>query len=135
MNQKRNRAVPNKRKKVRPVTDEERERLRVAVAFIASNCGRRIILGDVANSVGLSEWHFHRRFGAAFGETVKQAITRQRIERAKGLILKGTPLSKVWKQCGFSHHSHFTSRFKKDVGVTPGKWSAARSNDRRKSSR
>jgi AraC family transcriptional regulator len=48
-------------------------------------------------------------------------IENLRIERAKALIEAAElPLVEIAHQTGFSDQSHFTRRFRKAVGMTPG---------------
>ena len=81
----------------------------------------------MAQAVGISPFHFHRRFTQWAGRTPKAVMTEMQIEHAKALMLEGkVELPEVAKRCGFAHQSHFTSRFKLLVGQTPSRWLRAR---------
>ena len=49
-------------------------------------------------------------------------LTQIRIERAKTLLTRGWPVAHVAVETGFFDQSHFTRRFKRIVGVTPGQY-------------
>ena len=93
-----------------------------AMAYIRRHFARPVTLQDLARAVGLSPFHLHRQFRRHFGQTPKEVATRLQVEKAKGLILKGVPLSDVARRCGFSHQSHFASRFKMKTGLTARAW-------------
>ena len=79
-------------------------------------------LEDIAKVVGMSRWHFHRRFKAHFGETPSRALVRHQLEESKRLMLAGEPLTRVARRTGFLHQSHFSTRFKRETGKTPTQW-------------
>jgi AraC-like DNA-binding protein len=43
-----------------------------------------------------------------------------RIKRARELLLRGVPITDVSATVGYSDQSHFTHRFKRLLGMTPG---------------
>ena len=71
----------------------------------------------------LSPFHFHRRFTELLGITPKHFLLECQINQAKGeLIKREKELADIATDCGFSHQSHFTSRFKQATGLTPTRW-------------
>jgi AraC family transcriptional regulator len=47
----------------------------------------------------------------------------RRVKRAKDLMLQSdAPLSEIALAAGFSDQAHFTTRFRRVVGITPGAW-------------
>jgi AraC family transcriptional regulator len=77
----------------------------------------------LAAAAGLSPAHFHRRFVAATGETVKQHTSRLRLERAAfRLLTERTTVSAVAFDCGFSAHEVFTRAFRRQYGVSPSRF-------------
>lgn len=90
---------------------------------VHAHLGERIPLEALARAVGLSRYHFARRFRQSFGTTPHEFVLRQRIERARTLLERtGTPLLEVAATCGFADQSHLTREFRKRVGVTPGRY-------------
>ena len=49
--------------------------------------------------------------------------------RARSLLLRGWPPARVAHQTGFADQSHLTRRFKRLVGVTPGRYAGRRSKN------
>jgi AraC-like DNA-binding protein len=96
------------------------------VVFIDKNLESRIRVADLAALAKLSLSHFSRSFSKTFDETPHVYLIRRRIERAQGLMLRGTsPLSQIAADCGLSDQAHFTKLFKRFVGETPGAWRRA----------
>ena len=103
--------------------DREFGRFLPALKFIHDQSGNSPSLSNIARSVHLSQFHFHRKFAELIGMTPKQYLLECQIARAQSLLAAGgMELSKVAEQCGFAHQSHFTSRFKQATGLTPTRW-------------
>lgn len=112
-----------------PIRPDEMPRLKKAARFIDQHFSEGIRLPDIAAQAGMSSFHFHRRFKLYHGRTPKDWILHRQIECAQRLILKGEKLAEIAKSCGFSHQSHFSSRFKAATGLAPMAW--RRANQRR----
>ena len=83
----------------------------------------RATLVEIARTVHLSPFHFHRRFTELLGVTPKHFMLDCQIQQAKGeLLARQKELARFAKECGFAHQSHFTSRFKQATGLTPTRW-------------
>jgi len=94
--------------------------LRRTVDYIRSNLGTDLCLSELAENVGMSQWHFCRSFKQSTGMSPHQYVLRQRIEEAKRrLARRDADLSEIATELGFNNHSHFTNRFKRIVGCTP----------------
>ena len=77
-------------------------------------------LYTIAAESGYSRTHFLRTFRASTGYSPHDWLTRLRIEEAKiRLQKKANSLIDIALECGFSSHGHFSSTFRKIVGVTP----------------
>jgi AraC-like DNA-binding protein len=97
-----------------------------AMQFSRANAGKSITLNDVAGSVGLSPFHFHRRFVEITGMAPKQYLFDCQIADAQAMLMAGKlELHAIARQCGFAHQSHFTSRFRQATGYTPTRWRKA----------
>ncbi len=85
--------------------------------------GETLRLVDVARSVGLSQYHFHRAYKSATGQTPYQWLTQQRIERAKELMSEwDAPLTEIGLAVGFGSSGHFSTIFRRMTGMTPTAW-------------
>lgn len=84
-------------------------------------------LEDLAAIAGLSRFHFARAFKETASMTPMQYVERIRISRAKELLEKGAmSIADIAHLIGFSDQSHFTRRFKLQVGCTPGNYARSR---------
>ncbi|SBW22949.1 Transcriptional activator [Candidatus Protofrankia californiensis] len=94
--------------------------------YVHHHLGETISLDDLASAAGLSRFHFARRFRRTAGITPHEFVMRQRVERARTLLLRtNTPLVDIAALCGFADQSHFTREFRKRVGETPGRFRSA----------
>jgi AraC-like DNA-binding protein len=106
--------------------DQEASRLTRSVAYMISQFRAGPTLDDIAQSVQLSPFHFHRRFTEVFGVTPKHLLYDLQIDFAKKQLADpNRQLVDIARECGFAHQSHFTSRFKQGAGVTPTRWRRA----------
>ena len=91
--------------------------------YIHQHLGESVSLDDLASEIGLSRFHFARRFRATTGTPPHQFLLRKRVERARMLLERTeSPLLDIACTCGFADQSHMTREFKKRVGVTPGRY-------------
>jgi AraC-like DNA-binding protein len=74
---------------------------------------------DIAAHVGISPFHFIRRFESVFGITPHQLRIRSRLERAKQLLALDRAVTDVCMEVGFSSLGSFSSTFARRVGVSP----------------
>jgi AraC family transcriptional regulator len=78
---------------------------------------------ELAGVVGLSEFHFARKFRTEFACPPHAHLMRKRIERAKSQLARGNiPLKFVAASSGFSDQSHMTRLFRRLLGVTPAEY-------------
>lgn len=98
-------------------------RMLPAMRFMRESFARMPSLDEIAQQVHLSPFHFHRRFTDLLGVTPKHFLLDCQIEQAQTELLAGRmTLAEIAASCGFSHQSHFTSRFKQATGLTPVQW-------------
>lgn len=89
--------------------------------YVRNHLRETISLNDLAAEVGMSRFHFARRFRCATGVTAHEFVLQARVERARIMLKRtSTPLPEIARQCGFADQSHLTREFKKRVGTTPG---------------
>jgi AraC-like DNA-binding protein len=68
--------------------------------------------------------HLVRAFGREFGIAPHQYLVTRRVDRARRLLLAGSPPPAVAAATGFYDQSHLTRHFKRVVGTTPAKFAA-----------
>ncbi|WP_157042058.1 helix-turn-helix domain-containing protein [Nitriliruptor alkaliphilus] len=96
---------------------------RVVRDYIQEHLGENITLEDLASSVGLSRYHFARRFRVSTGTTAYEYVLQQRVARAQTLLTRtNESLINIAVTCGFADQSHFNRVFKKHTGVPPGQY-------------
>ncbi|MEG6523031.1 AraC family transcriptional regulator [Desulfotomaculum sp. 1211_IL3151] len=89
------------------------------IEMIREYYNRNFSLGDLAREANLSPYHFIRAFKNQTGKTPYDYLINIRIEKAKELMHLNLNITDICLLCGFNNHSHFTTVFKKKVGVTP----------------
>lgn len=103
--------------------DTELARLIPALQFMQEEFRNHPTLTQIAKTVHLSPFHFHRRFTQLLGITPKHFLLQCQIYQAKRMLAtREKELVEIAAACGFAHQSHFTSRFKQAAGLTPTGW-------------
>lgn len=101
-----------------------------ATDFMVANLGQGFTIRELAECVGLSQYHFLRAFAATTGQTPYQWLTHQRMERAKDLLRHtDRPITQIAVDLGFSSAGHFAVRFRQLLGFSPGEWRRTFSDD------
>jgi AraC family transcriptional regulator len=95
-------------------------RLKKVVEFITDHIEDDLSLARIAKVAGISRYYFCREFKKSMGVTPQRYVLQQRIEKAKTL-LQGTSMTitEISARLRFPTPSHFTSTFRRIVGVTP----------------
>lgn len=96
------------------------KKLKQAAMFMKNNFSKSIALKDLANTAGMSQYHFLRCFKHAYEKTPGQFLTHLRLKEAS-LRLKTTKqdIGQIMVACGFENTSSFIRLFKRTFGVTP----------------
>jgi len=76
-------------------------------------------LNDLARSVGISPFHFHRVFKAVLGVTPKDYTAARRIERLKRELDRGTPVAQAIYGAGYGSSSRLYETTHATLGMTP----------------
>ncbi|WP_194778370.1 AraC family transcriptional regulator [Pararhodonellum marinum] len=97
-----------------------------SINYIESNLDKKILLKEIAKEAHISEFHFHRIFKALTGETVKEHVSRLKLERA-ALHLKHNKedIGQIAFQHGYENHESFTRAFKKHFRLTPQEYKSS----------
>jgi AraC-like DNA-binding protein len=105
--------------------------LRLAKDVMDRDWAADLDLDVLAASAGYSRYHFIRSFKDAYGVTPGQYLTRRRVERARDLLRTANlTVTEICVLVGFTSLSSFCTRFKQEVGLTPGEYRAAASRGR-----
>lgn len=102
------------------VTDDDRDTVERIKGHLARYPGRSHLLSELAQLFGMSPFQICRTFRAVTGTTLHRHLTHVRVQQAIHRLAAGCDdLTGLALNLGFSSHSHFTSRFRKAVAMTP----------------
>ncbi|MFD2615037.1 response regulator transcription factor [Paenibacillus gansuensis] len=94
--------------------------------YIDRNLASDLCVEELAGVLGISSSYFSLLFKQTYGETFIEYLTRQRMERAKSLLLmSGKSISKICKEVGYAERRYFTKVFQKYTGVLPSEYRAS----------
>lgn len=80
----------------------------------------RLTVGSVARRCGLNKSKLTRGFRELYRCTVAEAVSEQRLGRARQLIsASDLPISSVGYRCGYTSNASFTRAFARRFGMTP----------------
>lgn len=98
-------------------------RYRRVERYIDDHLEDRIMLADMARTVGLTRMHFAAQFRMATGVKPHEFLLQRRIDRACALLRdEDHSLVEIALKVGFQSQAHFTTVFKRMVGETPFRW-------------
>ena len=91
-------------------------------AYLDEHLFERVTIAAAAETLGVGPTHFARGFKTTFGIAPHAYVVTRRLEVARDRILAGQPLADVASEVGFFDQAHLTRRFKRFLGVTPGRF-------------
>ena len=95
--------------------------------YIAQNYMKKISLEDVAAAVYLSHSYFSKIFKEETGINFVTYLNNYRISVSKNLLMDNSiDIVDVSNLVGYEDQSYFSKRFKKLIGITPGKFRESR---------
>src|SRR5260370_194375 len=95
-------------------------RLRAVTEYMEAHLEDQISLRQLADLAQMSPYHFGHLFKQTTGLSPHQFFLRRRIQKAKYMLARGhSPLSEISHALGFASQAHFTTTFRKLVGITP----------------
>ncbi|HJV40880.1 AraC family transcriptional regulator [Caulobacter sp.] len=91
--------------------------------FIEANIERTIKVGELASVIRISTSQLGRCFNVTFGLTPSGFVMRQRLERARRMMLTSDDsLAQIAYACGLCDQAHLTRAFRKHYGYSPAAW-------------
>lgn len=91
--------------------------------YILTHISQPVTASEVAEHVGLSQYHLSRLFKKLTGQTIMEYLTNERIETSRQLLVSGTmELQQIAALLHFCDQSHFTQVFRKKTGMTPAQY-------------
>jgi AraC family transcriptional regulator len=99
------------------------ERISRVLEYIDAHIGSSLTLRELAEIACLSPFHFGRCFKQTTGTSVHQFLLRQRVARAKHLLRSSDlRVAAIAVAVGFKSPASFASRFRREVGASPGRY-------------
>jgi len=88
--------------------------------YVRRHYTRQITLADLARIAGLEPRYLCRKFSSEMGISPIAALTRERMQAAKQLLLRTKlPVGEIGLRVGYQDTYHFSKRFKEVTGVSP----------------
>jgi AraC-like DNA-binding protein len=101
--------------------------LRTVREYIDTHLSSHIEVEVLANTAGLSTWHFSRAFKQSVGMAPHAYVVLRRLQKACELLTEpDLCLAEIALACGFADQSHLTRVFSRKLHSTPGAWRRAR---------
>ena len=101
-------------------------RLRRVTEYIRQNLDKDLPLAKLATLVSMSPYHFARLFKCSTGMPPHRFVVRQRIARARAVLAtEELSIAQISRMVGFRTPSHFTTVFRRVLGITPGAYRTA----------
>jgi AraC family transcriptional regulator len=105
-----------------PSNGLSRERIQRVRDYVEAHLSDPLTLTDIAEVACLSPYHLSRSFKLATGVGLHRYVMLRRIEHAKHLIANSDlRLAEIAAAAGFDSQASFTTRFRRELGVTPGR--------------
>lgn len=97
-----------------------RARLNRVLAIIEERADENLRLAELAETAGMSMYHFAKLFKQTTGKSPHQYALARRMEKAKQLLLEeDTSVLEISVRTGFIDQRHFTKVFRRFTGFTP----------------
>lgn len=103
----------------------DNEKLHRARAFLMDNAEQNVSLSELAEHVGLSQFHLARQFQKKYGLSPHAYHVQFKVAQAQALLKRGASVIDVSNQLGFFDQSHMHRHFKRVIGLTPGQYAKA----------
>ena len=103
-----------------PVNQKEISQVESIAIYIAQNYRNPIKISDIGKAVGLHPDHANAIFRKAFGRTLTEYITEERISHAqRALLTTEKNITEIAFESGFNTISRFNAAFRKISACTP----------------
>lgn len=96
--------------------------IRNCIKYINENLSQKISVSSAADYCGISADYLSQVFKKEIGENLSTYILRQKLEKAKILLLKGATEKEICFEIGISSQAYFITVFKKFYKMTPSEY-------------
>ncbi len=104
------------------VSAEDYEQIAQAIAYIRDNARLQPSLEQIASHVGLSPWHFQRKFTSWVGVSPKRFLEFLTVQHAKELLNNSASILDASLDLGLSGPGRLHDQFVTVEAVTPGQY-------------
>jgi LacI family transcriptional regulator len=105
------------------ITAVEDQDVAEVMRFISAHSGEHFAVKDILGALPISRRGLERRFFKHMGVTLRNAIIRAHVDRAKNLLAEtDLKMPIVAQKSGFTQHQVFSQLFKKLTGVNPSQY-------------
>jgi len=109
--------------KDREKTSGEHNYVRKAIEYMHAYFSAGIKIDDICQEINLSPYYFIRLFKADTGKTPHEYLLDIRLQQAEAMLRDGTnSVEEVAYLCGFVSPGHFSSFFRRNVGISPSEY-------------
>jgi AraC family transcriptional regulator len=107
-------------------SEHDTNRIAGVLRQMEATSAERSVLADLADTAGLSHFHFLRTFKRVTGITPHQWLLRTRLRHAaERLASSREPVTEIALDVGFDDLSNFIRGFRAEFGVSPSRYRAA----------
>jgi AraC-like DNA-binding protein len=100
--------------------EEDKIKIAEAKAILLSQLQEAVPIKTLSKRVGINENYLKRGFKEIYGTTIYQCFQEERMKHAAHLLkTQQSSVKDVAMQIGYSNMSHFSTAFKKVVGLNP----------------
>ncbi|MBE6783980.1 MAG: helix-turn-helix domain-containing protein [Ruminococcaceae bacterium] len=96
--------------------------IRNCIKYINENISRKISVSEIAEYCRISADYLSQIFKKEIGENLSSYILRQKLEKAKSLLLDGMSSKEIITEVGFSSQTYFITAFKRFYKMTPSEF-------------
>jgi AraC-like DNA-binding protein len=97
--------------------------IRQARTTLAENFDKNITIPQLARQTGINEAKLKEGFRELYGQSIHSYLQQLRLEKAQELLLTTRmTVTDITYEIGYSHVTHFTTLFRKEIGLTPTEW-------------
>ncbi|OQP59374.1 helix-turn-helix domain-containing protein [Niastella populi] len=106
-----------------PLKKQDMVYIRQARAALEENFDKNITIPQLARQVGINEAKLKEGFRELYDQSIHNYLQQLRLEKAKQLLLTtDMSVTDITYEIGYSHVTHFTTLFKKELGMPPTEW-------------
>lgn len=106
-----------------PIKNDDVRFIRQAKTIITEFFDKHLTIPELSKKVGINEAKLKEGFRELYGLSIHTYQQDLRLEKARYLLEHTKmPVADITLHIGYSHVTHFSTLFKKKLGLTPSEW-------------